>query len=55
MRKRLYLLMSLIGLLSFTVGCTDNGDETPVEAKNEMKETKTSNALNEINSMLKEV
>ncbi len=55
MRKRLYLLMCIICTLTLTAACTDNGDETPVEAKSEVKETKTSNSLNKINSLLKEV
>ncbi|MCM3389190.1 hypothetical protein LG296_02375 [Ureibacillus chungkukjangi] len=55
MRKHYYLIMCLICSLIFVAACTDNHDDTPVEAKNEVKEIKTSGSLNKINSLLKEV
>lgn len=55
MRKRLYVFICIICTLTLTAACTDNGDDTPVEAKGEVKKAKTSNSLNKINSMLKEV
>lgn len=55
MRKRLYVVLGLMGSIVFTAACTDNGDETPVEAKSEVRETKTTDSSNTINSLLKEV
>ena len=55
MRKRLTLIICLICSLIYTVACTDNHDETPVEARGEVKEIKTTESLNKINSLLKEV
>ncbi|MDI7742398.1 hypothetical protein QMK38_10325 [Lysinibacillus fusiformis] len=53
MRKRLYLLCLICALTM--AACTDNGDDTPVEAKGDVKEVKTSNSVKKINSLLKEV
>lgn len=55
MRKRLYLIMCIICTLTFTAACTDNGDDTPVEAKVKETKTKTSDSLKKINSLLKKV
>ncbi|MDN4494766.1 hypothetical protein [Ureibacillus aquaedulcis] len=55
MRKNLYAVMCLLCSLVFMAGCTDNGDETPVEAKSNVKETKTTDSSDRINSLLKEV
>ena len=55
MRKRLFLLLSVICLLSVTAACTDNGDETPVEAKARAGEKNALDVSKEINSLLKEV
>lgn len=33
MRRRLNFTMCLICILTFVAGCTDNGDDTPVEVK----------------------
>ncbi|PYF08499.1 hypothetical protein [Ureibacillus chungkukjangi] len=55
MRKQFYLIMCLIGSLIFLAACKDNHDKPPVEAKNEVKEIKTSGSLDKINSLLKEV
>ncbi|MFC7686204.1 hypothetical protein [Ureibacillus sp. GCM10028918] len=54
MRKR-YFLICLTCSVIFTAACTDNGDETPVEAKAQVKEAKTTDSSNKINSLLKEV
>ena len=55
MRKRLSLIICLTCSLLVTVACTDNHDDTPVEVKAEVKEMKTNESLNKINSLLKEV
>ncbi|HWL11522.1 MAG TPA: hypothetical protein VNQ57_00930 [Ureibacillus sp.] len=55
MRKRFFLLLSVICLLSVTAACTDNGDETPVETKARVGEKNTLDLSKKINSMLKEM
>ncbi|MEK9196972.1 hypothetical protein ACH0B5_10210 [Ureibacillus sp. 179-F W5.1 NHS] len=53
MRKRLHILI-IMCILPFVVACTDNGDDTPVEAKeNDGKFNNSSSS--KIDSLLKEV
>ncbi|MBD8025920.1 hypothetical protein H9636_04530 [Ureibacillus sp. Re31] len=54
MRKRLNIIISLICIVLFVVACTDNGDDTPVEAKENVNKVKNSSS-SKIDSLLREV
>ncbi|WP_156967306.1 hypothetical protein [Ureibacillus sinduriensis] len=55
MRKLFFIIMGLMCTMAFTAACTDNGDETPVEAKSEVTEKKTTDSSDKINSLLRAV
>ncbi|HWK23073.1 MAG TPA: hypothetical protein VNS08_08585 [Ureibacillus sp.] len=56
MRKQhFYIFICLICSLTVLSACTDNGDETPVEAKAGVKETNSKDLTHKINSMLKRI
>lgn len=54
MRKRLRVMLSFMCLLTILTACTDNGDDTPVEAKAD-KDNLGKESMNSFDDLLHEV
>lgn len=51
--RKLFVIGLFAGLLMITAACTDNGDETPVEAK--VTVDNRHNDVEQMNALLKEI